>query len=70
MAISDDKCEECGQSILDGAEPQRITATAVAGVGMSDMQSVDDMGMCSDACREAYCMRTSMAVMTEPLSGP
>jgi hypothetical protein len=68
MALSDDKCEYCGGSIRQGAEPQRFTAVAAAGAGTPNVDraaKVEDAGFCSDGCRQSY---GSALLVTEPIA--
>jgi len=69
MALSDDKCEYCGGSIREGAEPQRFTAVAAAaGARRPNVEpavKVEDAGFCSDGCRQSY---GRALIVTEPIA--
>jgi hypothetical protein len=68
MALSDDRCEYCGGSIRQGAEPQRFVAVAAAAAArrpdIEPAAKIDDAGFCSDGCRQSY---GRALIVTEPI---
>jgi len=69
LALSDDKCEYCGGSIHQGAQPQRFTAAAAsAGARRPNGEAatkVEDAGFCSDGCAQSY---GRALIVTEPIA--